>query len=54
MTGLLSAFVPLLSLRYTGPHTLLHKLVGLHDTVGSVRPQSDNKAVQYSLSYYYL
>jgi hypothetical protein len=30
---------------------LLHKLVGLHDTVGSVRPQGDNKAVQYSLSY---
>jgi hypothetical protein len=26
-------------------------MVGLHDTVGSVRPQSDNKAVQYSLSY---
>jgi hypothetical protein len=35
----------------TRPHTLLHKLVGLHDTVGSVRPQSDNKAVLYSLSY---
>jgi hypothetical protein len=40
--------------RYTveqtiAPHTLLHKLVGLHDTVGSVRLQSDNKAVQYSL-----
>jgi hypothetical protein len=41
----------LLSLRYTGPNTLLHKLVGLHDIVGSVRPQSDNKAVQYFLSY---
>jgi hypothetical protein len=26
-------------------------VVGLHDTVGSVRPRSDNKAVQYSLSY---
>jgi hypothetical protein len=26
-------------------------MVGLHGTVGSVRPQSDNKAVQYSLSY---
>jgi hypothetical protein len=33
------------------PYTFSHKLVGLHDTVGSVRPQSDNKAVQYSLSY---
>jgi hypothetical protein len=26
-------------------------MVGLHDTVGSVRPRRDNKAVQYSLSY---
>jgi hypothetical protein len=24
--------------------------VGLHDTMGSVRPRSDDKAVQYSLS----
>jgi hypothetical protein len=28
-----------------------HKLVGLHDTVGSVRPRRDPQAVQYSLSY---
>jgi hypothetical protein len=29
----------------------MHKLVGLHDTVGSVRLRRDNKAVQYSPSY---
>jgi hypothetical protein len=34
-----------------GPQIHMHKLVGLHDTVGSVRPQRDNPAVQYSLIY---
>jgi hypothetical protein len=33
------------------PPKHMHTLVGLHDTVGSVRPRRDNKAVQYSLSY---
>jgi hypothetical protein len=29
----------------------MHKLVGVHDSVGSARLRRDNKAVQYSLSY---
>jgi hypothetical protein len=27
----------------------MHLLVGLHDTMGSIRPRRDFKAVQYSL-----
>jgi hypothetical protein len=29
----------------------MHSFVGLHDTVGSVRPRRDEKAVQYTFSY---
>jgi hypothetical protein len=36
---------------YMNPQNNMHKLVGVHDTVGSVRPRSDSKAVQHSLSY---
>jgi hypothetical protein len=35
---------------YVKPQNHMHKLVRLHDIVGSVRPRRDNKTVQSSLS----